>query len=95
VAEDKTPADVTDEPAVAGEAAHVQQARAELAEALRLGNQESATAARKRLAAAGVDPDAGKKVAAARRAAAAKDNPAARSTPPAGRSTREGKASKT
>jgi hypothetical protein len=70
------------------EPAHVQQARAELAEAQRLGNDDSARAATKRLAASGVDVR--REAATARKAAAeksAKSETPARTPEPAGRRT--------
>lgn len=73
----------------------VAQARAELANAQREGNDEVVRAARKRLAALDVDPDAERKAAAAQRRAAAKADPEPPAAP-VGRATKqEGKASRT
>lgn len=62
-----------------------QQARNELENAERLGNEQGVTAAKKRLLALGIDVDAER--AAAKRAAAPK---AEKESAPQGRSTRKG-----
>jgi len=82
VAEDEDKVEVT-------EPAHVQQARAELAEAQRLDNDDGVRSATKRLAASGVDV---RREAATARKAATAEKPAKSETPvrasePAGRRT--------
>lgn len=98
--EEATTQDLPDEPAVSTpedvDPPHVAQAKAELENAVRLGQDDAVGAARKRLAAAGVDPNeaekaaraAHKREAAKERKAAAEDSDdpeAAKKSPPQGR----------